>query len=90
MHIETIIGPIFLFKYFSYLISHIVYYTVFLFFVNIIYILMVYIFQILSKFLSLATISPNVPAVYEVGGGIQGLAKQDRRRQFAGTRRGSL
>jgi len=51
---------------------------------------MVYIFQILSKFLSLATISPNVPAVYEVGGGIQGLAKQDRRRQFAGTRRGSL
>jgi len=32
----------------------------------------------------------NVPAVYEVGGGIKGLAKQDRRRQLAGMRRGSL
>jgi len=31
----------------------------------------------------------NVPAVYEVGGGIKGLAKQDRRRQFDGMRRGN-
>jgi hypothetical protein len=35
-------------------------------------------------------ISHNVPAVYDVNGGIKGLAEQDRRRLCAGMRRGSL
>jgi len=47
-------------------------------------------FAFISSKLCKRQMAFNVPAVYEVGGGIKRLAKQDRRRQFAGMRRGSL